>query len=76
MNDTTPAQTGRLQILRLPEVCDVTGLCRSMVYQLESEHRFPKRIKIGMRAVGWVAEEIQEWLEQQVTKSRRERTAA
>jgi predicted DNA-binding transcriptional regulator AlpA len=30
-----------VQILRLPQVCKITGLCRSMIYQLESECRFP-----------------------------------
>lgn len=31
------------QILRLPQVCRVTGLGRSMIYQLEAERRFPCR---------------------------------
>jgi len=31
------------QILRLPQVCRVTGLGRSMIYQLEAERRFPTR---------------------------------
>jgi hypothetical protein len=39
-----------LQVLRLPQVCKVTGLCRSMIYQPEAEQRFPARIKIGLRA--------------------------
>jgi hypothetical protein len=37
--------TSSLQNLRLPQVCNVTGLRRSMIYQLEAEERFPKRIK-------------------------------
>jgi prophage regulatory protein len=51
-----------LQILRLPQVCKVTGLGRSMIYQLESERRFPGRVRIGARAVGWVDAEVQNWL--------------
>ena len=39
-----------------------------MVYQLEAEQRFPHRIKIGLRAVGWVESEIQAWLAQRVQK--------
>ena len=50
-----------------------TGLCRSMIYQLEAEQRFPRRIKIGVRAVGWLEEEVQEWLTQRVEESRRTR---
>ena len=59
-----------LQVLRLPQVCQVTGLCRSMIYQLEAEQRFPRRIKIGLRAVGWIEGEVQGWLAEQVERSR------
>ena len=62
---------GAIQILRLPQVCARTGLCRSMIYQLEAERRFPHRIKISVRAVGWLEEEVQEWLTQRVEASRR-----
>jgi IS5 family transposase len=37
---------------QLPQVCEVTGLCRSMIYQLQADLRFPRRVKIGVRAVG------------------------
>ena len=59
-----------LQVLRLPEVRKVTGLCRSMIYQLEAERRFPRRIKIGARAVGWVEGEVRQWLVQRIEQSR------
>jgi prophage regulatory protein len=58
------------QVLRLPQVCKVTGLCRSMIYQLEAERRFPCRIKLGLRAVGWIESEVQEWLAIRVQHSR------
>ena len=51
-----------VRILRLPEVCQVVGLGRSMVYQLEAEGRFPRRVRIGIRAVGWVDQEVQDWV--------------
>lgn len=59
-----------LQILRLPNVIRMTGLCRSAIYQLESNDRFPKRISLGSRTVGWLEHEVQEWLAQRVTASR------
>ena len=59
-----------LQVLRLPQVCKVTGLCRSMIYRLEAEQRFPTRIKIGLRAVGWIEGEVQQWLATQIERSR------
>jgi prophage regulatory protein len=60
----------RLQVLRMPQVCKVTGLCRSMIYQLEAEKRFPSRIRLGLRAVGWIEGEVQEWLAIQIERSR------
>ena len=62
MNISAPPSAPLLQVLRLPQVCKVTGLCRSMIYQLETDQRFPRRVKIGVRAVGWVEGEVQEWL--------------
>jgi prophage regulatory protein len=41
-----------------------------MVYQLEAEKRFPQRIKIGNRAVGWLESEVQAWLASRVQSSR------
>ena len=60
----------RLQVLRMPQVCKVTGLCRSLIYQLEAEKRFPSRIRLGLRAVGWIEGEVQEWLATQIERSR------
>lgn len=59
-----------IQILRLPAVCRTTGLGRSMVYQLEATDQFPRRVKIGARAVGWIEEEVQSWLAERITRSR------
>jgi hypothetical protein len=36
----------------VPQVCEVTGLCRSMIYRLKADLRFPQRVKIAVRAVG------------------------
>lgn len=70
MSIQAPATNALLRVLRLPQVCDVTGLCRSMIYQLEAERQFPRRIKIGFRAVGWIEGEVQEWLAQRIAGSR------
>lgn len=59
-----------LQMLRLAQVCKVTGLGRSMIYQLESKRRFPCRVRIGARAVGWVESEVQRWLADRIERYR------
>jgi len=70
MNAVPVASTSFLQILRLPQVCKVTGLGRSMIYQLEAEQRFPHRVRIGLRAVGWVESEVQAWLASRIERNR------
>lgn len=50
------------RILRVPDVLKLIGLSRSSVWRLEKAGLFPKRKRIGVRAVGWSLEEIQEWL--------------
>lgn len=59
-----------LKILRLPQVCEVTGLGRSMIYQMEAEQRSPARAKIGTRAVGWLEREVNAWLTRRVEARR------
>ena len=57
-------------ILRLPTVIARTGLSRSSIYARISENRFPRAISLGGRAVGWLEEEIEDWLNQQIESSR------
>ncbi|MBL6985369.1 MAG: AlpA family transcriptional regulator [Candidatus Thioglobus sp.] len=57
-------------ILRLPTVKQRTGLSRSTIYLRISEGRFPTPVSLGGRAVGWVEEEVNDWLNQQIEASR------
>ena len=54
------------RILRLPEVVARTGLSRSSIYLRVSQNNFPKPISLGGRSVGWVEEQIEQWLERQI----------
>ncbi len=56
--------------LRLRQVCQLTGLGRSMTYQMQAEGRFPQRIKLGERAVGWLESEVRDWLATRIETSR------
>ncbi len=53
----------KYNVLRLPEVKSQTGLSRSAIYQRIAEGTFPKQINLGGRAVGWLEEDIQNWIE-------------
>ena len=57
-------------ILRLPAVKARTGLSRSSIYLRVAQGRFPKPISLGGRAVGWIEAEINDWLDQQILRSR------
>jgi prophage regulatory protein len=58
--------------LRLPDVEHLSGLRRSAIYKLESEGRFPKRVKLTERSSAWLEHEVRGWLAARVA----ERTAA
>ena len=70
MNPNQLAPPRIVRILRLPDVCRVTGLGCSMIYQLEADRHFPSRIKLATRAVGWIEEEVQAWLLRRIENSR------
>lgn len=58
------------RFLRLPEVERKTGLGHSRIYVLEKQGRFPKRIKLSDRAVGWLETDIEDWIDQRTMLSR------
>jgi prophage regulatory protein len=41
-----------------------------MIYQMQAEGRFPQRIKLGERAVGWLESEVRDWLASRIETSR------
>lgn len=62
-------QTTRL--IRLPEVMNRTGYGKAWIYRLISEGRFPTPIKIGIRSVAFIEEEIEEWIQTAIDKTRK-----
>jgi prophage regulatory protein len=72
VHPSDPVSTTRprsIRLLRLPQVIELVGLRRAAIYKLQSEGRFPRRVKLGVRAVGWVEAEIQEWLAERIQES-------
>lgn len=47
--------------LRLPMVVLWTGLCRSTIYRMIAEERFPLPIQLGSRAVAWRRSDLDRW---------------
>jgi prophage regulatory protein len=63
---STPQPESR--ILRLPDVEAKTGFKRAHIYNLMSEGKFPKRIRTGIRAVGWISQEVDQWIAERLTQ--------
>lgn len=62
------------RILRLPEVMHRTGRSRSGVLRLAATGELTP-VKIGIRSVGWVEAEVNDWIAQQIAESRRQEEA-
>ena len=60
------------RILRRQHVEAQTGLSRSNIYDLIAREEFPRPIKIGARAVGWIEKDIVDWINSKIEAAQRE----
>jgi len=58
------------RILRLPEVINRTGLSRSSIYLMISKNDFPSQILLGERTIGFVEQDINNWIDERIKASR------
>jgi prophage regulatory protein len=57
-------------MLRMPDVLKRTALSRSQIYRLIGQDDFPRQVRLGERAAGWVEEEVDGWLRERIERSR------
>lgn len=69
-NPQNPSLSSSISILRLDDVMTRTGLSRSFIYAMIANGDFPAPIKLGPRASGWLAHEIDAWIESRISLSR------
>jgi len=68
-----PSQS--LRVLRLRDVIQRVGLSRLTIYDRINpkssryDESFPKPIKIGASAIGWIESNISEWIESKIKQS-------
>jgi prophage regulatory protein len=55
------------RILRRAAVQDRTGETRSTIYAKMARGEFPKPVKLGEKAVGWVESEIDAYIDSKIT---------
>lgn len=51
-----------MKILRINQVIEMTTLGRSTIYKYIKEGTFPKQIKMGARASGWLQADVENWI--------------
>jgi len=59
-----------VRILRIGDVIQKTALSRSQIYRLIALKDFPPQIRLGLRAAGWIEDEIDGWLLDRITQTR------
>ena len=59
-----------LSILRRKAVEARTGLSRTTLYDYIKAGRFPRPVRLGDRAVGWVEADVSAWLSARIERSR------
>ncbi|MCW8346091.1 AlpA family transcriptional regulator [Vibrio sp. ZSDZ65] len=65
-------QTVTDRIVRIKELTQLTGLSRSTIYDKINSRSprydatFPKSLKLGSRAVGWLSTDVSRWIESKV----------
>ncbi|MBX6319532.1 AlpA family transcriptional regulator [Pigmentiphaga sp.] len=64
MPDETPLLPTVVEhrILRLDEVEAKSGFKRAHIYNLMKAGKFPRAIRLGIRAIGWDSLEIEQWI--------------
>ena len=52
-----------IQILNVKDVTSRTKLSRVTIWRLENEGKFPQRIRISTKRIGWLEDEVTKWIE-------------
>ena len=52
-----------MKILKAKEVASMINLSRVTIWRLENEGKFPPRIKISSKRIGWLEDEVTKWIE-------------
>jgi prophage regulatory protein len=52
--------------IRLPAVLQKVGMSKSFVYDLITQDKFPKPVKVSSRISCWVAAEVDQWVQERI----------
>lgn len=57
-------------IIRKIETARRVGLSVRHLERLESQGRFPRRVRLSKNSSGWVSSEVEQWLDERIAASR------
>ena len=55
------------QIIKLPDVINLSSLSSASIYRLIKKGEFPKQIKLSERSSGWLLSEVEQWLDDKIS---------
>ena len=64
------------QVFRTKKVIAYCGVSRTFIWRGEKAGTFPKRVKLGARAVGWLKSDLDAWLQGLKEQGGQEKAAA
>lgn len=64
----TDSPPGTARLLRIREVLRLCGLSRATLYREIKLHTFPAPVKLSARSVGWLQEDVAQWLEARIAQ--------
>lgn len=64
-NKTIP---GTCRLMRLREVLQLCGFSRATLYREIKLHTFPAPVKLSARSVGWLQDDVMQWLDARVAQ--------
>ncbi len=56
------------KLIRRRKVEEKTALSRSTIYEGMASGTFPKSVPVGPKAVAWLEDEIDQWIEDRITR--------
>lgn len=66
--DTNKTIPGTCRLMRIREVLQLSGLSRATLYREIKLHAFPAPVKLSARSVGWLQDDVMQWLNERVAQ--------
>ncbi len=54
--------TYKMQVLSAKDVCELTSIKRSSIFNWVRDGNFPPPMKLGPKKRGWLAKDVEKWL--------------